>query len=277
MAAILNEQTQYVDASGRPLAGGSVYIGDVSADPVANPKSIFSDRAMTAALANPQTLDANGRATNKMWTDGKYSLQVRDINGAQVFQDLDRGESAVTIDILNDITDVITTPANNDTLILTRDEAQSKITFANLFSATNTSIAGLQAAIDAIPAVLNEDGFATDSETQPPSQQSVAAYVAAYVNGLALGVGQAWQDVTGSRAALTTYQNTTGRPIMVNIVGRAPGGRLLRVSTDNFASNDVTVAITDGTSSNDLLSAVIPPGHYYQLGDITVSSWSELR
>lgn len=30
-----------------------------------------------------------------------------------------------------------------------------------------------------------------------------------------IGVGQEWQNVTGSRALTTTYTNTTGRPISV--------------------------------------------------------------
>jgi hypothetical protein len=194
MATILNEQAQYVDASGKPLVGGSVYIGDVGADPVLNPKAIFSDRAMTSALANPQTLDANGRTANKIWTDGKYSLQVNDINGVQVFQDIDRGESAITIDILNDISDVITTPANNDTLIITRDEAQAKITFANLLGTVLLSFRGLTQAANKIPYFtsattsgqldfVDEDDMAGDSATALPSQQSVKAYVDAYVAG----------------------------------------------------------------------------------------------
>lgn len=34
---------------------------------------------------------------------------------------------------------------------------------------------------------------------------------------LTLGVGQTWQDVRTSRAANTTYTNTTGRPIVVTL------------------------------------------------------------
>lgn len=97
MSAVFNEDTQYVDNAGIPYVGGKVYIGDVDADPVANPKDIFSDRELTVALANPQTLDATGRATTKIWTDGKYSLQVNDIDAVQVFQDLDRGEDTASI------------------------------------------------------------------------------------------------------------------------------------------------------------------------------------
>jgi hypothetical protein len=98
MAAILNEGTQYVDGGGKPLTGGSVYVGAPNADPVANPKSIFSDRELSVPLANPQLINANGRTVNKIWVDGGYSIQVNDINSAQVFQDLDSGTAAVSFD-----------------------------------------------------------------------------------------------------------------------------------------------------------------------------------
>ena len=35
---------------------------------------------------------------------------------------------------------------------------------------------------------------------------------------LGVGIDQTWLDLTGSRAAGVTYTNTTGKPIMVNVV-----------------------------------------------------------
>jgi hypothetical protein len=290
MATILNEQAQYVDASGKPLVGGSVYIGDVGADPVLNPKAIFSDRAMTSALANPQTLDANGRTANKIWTDGKYSLQVNDINGVQVFQDIDRGESAITIDILNDISDVITTPANNDTLIITRDEAQAKITFANLLGTVLLSFRGLTQAANKIPYFtsattsgqldfVDEDDMAGDSATALPSQQSVKAYVdsvKAYVDGQALGVGQTWQDVSASRTHSTSYQNTTGRPIEVAVGSNNLVSAIMQISTDNV--NWVTVGRVASTASQTSAHFTVPHLSYYRSDNsFSIAFWSELR
>lgn len=91
MAATLDEHTQYFDVAGDPLVGGKVYIGDQNSDPVANPKDIFSDRELTIALANPQTLDSFGQTANKIWTEGNYSLRVDDVNDVQVHQELDNG------------------------------------------------------------------------------------------------------------------------------------------------------------------------------------------
>jgi hypothetical protein len=116
MAVVLNEDTQFLSNGGKPLTGGMIYIGEVDQDPVANPKTIYSDRELQTVLANPQSIGADGRAANKIWLSGRYSLEVRDINNVQVFQDLDRGQSESEIGSIalgNVIgTDTITAQAN---------------------------------------------------------------------------------------------------------------------------------------------------------------------
>ena len=93
MPAILNEHTQFTDSGGKPLVSGKVYFGVQNADPVVSPISIFSDRALTVALANPQTLDSLGRATNKVWIGARYSIRVDDSAAVQIYQELDNGEA----------------------------------------------------------------------------------------------------------------------------------------------------------------------------------------
>ncbi len=92
MTATFDEQTQFVDTAGKPLVGASVYFGVRNTDPVANPISIFSDRDLAMAAANPQLTDANGRVANKVWLLGPYSLQVRNSLDVQVYQALDNGD-----------------------------------------------------------------------------------------------------------------------------------------------------------------------------------------
>ncbi|MBM4253743.1 MAG: hypothetical protein FJ146_17380 [Deltaproteobacteria bacterium] len=103
----------------------------------------------------------------------------------------------------------------------------------------------------------------------------------------ALGQGQNWQDVTGSRAINTSYQNTTGRPIMVLISTNNNAGTYsyynLKVSIDN--STWVTIAEIDTYSGNNShpVSVIIPSGNYYKFvqtsGSSTsyISRWAELR
>lgn len=93
MASLLDEDPPYSDSGGIPLVGGKIFIGLVNLDPVLNPKNIFSDPELTNALANPQTINADGRATFRIFTDGEYSLKVEDINGGQHLQQLRRGEA----------------------------------------------------------------------------------------------------------------------------------------------------------------------------------------
>lgn len=91
------------------------------------------------------------------------------------------------------------------------------------------------------------------------------------------GIGQTWQDVTGSRALNTTYTNTTGKPIQVVMYG-AP------VSTGN---NDLIVDgisissyITNDTPSgaSGTISGIVPHGSTYSItGSTAIRKWSELR
>lgn len=97
MTAVIDEHAQFLNSDGLPLVNGKIYFGTVNADPVANPVTIYSDRALSTPLANPQTLDAYGRATNKVWLAGKYSLQVNDVDDVQVYQSLDNGTSELDL------------------------------------------------------------------------------------------------------------------------------------------------------------------------------------
>jgi hypothetical protein len=91
-----------------------------------------------------------------------------------------------------------------------------------------------------------------------------------------IGVGQTWQDVTGSRIAGTTYTNSTGKPIVFFI------------STINSTSNTltlivsgVTVAIQYTTSAGNNtanLQAIVPNGATYSATSAkSIASWVELR
>lgn len=100
MTATLDEQTQFVDASGAPVVGGLLYFGVAGSDPKLNPTPIFSDRELTAALANPQTTDSLGRSTNKVWIPGKYSFRLSTSADVLIYQELDNGTTSSGVAIL---------------------------------------------------------------------------------------------------------------------------------------------------------------------------------
>ena len=93
-----------------------------------------------------------------------------------------------------------------------------------------------------------------------------------------VGVGQSWQDMSGSRTYDTVYQNFTGRPIQVSITADATGpSRFLQASTDA-----VTWVNVCGIPENGVdwvtVTAIIPHGHAYRvLGSCAFFGWGELR
>ena len=109
----------------------------------------------------------------------------------------------------------------------------------------------------------------------------------------AVGYSQTWQNLIGSRAKQVTYQNTTGKAIVVAVSFVAPFSSVLQLytssSTDIFG-NGVMIIQADGgdyySPSQYVphpanVTAVIAPNYFYQLwdpgNDVTVQYWTELR
>jgi len=90
-----------------------------------------------------------------------------------------------------------------------------------------------------------------------------------------LGVGQTWQNLTGSRSIGTTYTNSTGKPIMVIVFINAYNGTSILVDgTDIFG--------TIGSQVNTIysISFVVPSGSTYNVQynfGTTTPNWAELR
>jgi hypothetical protein len=103
-----------------------------------------------------------------------------------------------------------------------------------------------------------------------------SAAVKAYADAGDLGIGQTWQNVSGSRTHSTSYQNTTGRTIVVNINADASSINV-QASADN--STWITVGRLDVNSGVDHnCTVIVPPGWYYRInGSATILTWAELR
>ena len=102
--------------------------------------------------------------------------------------------------------------------------------------------------------------------------------------GLGIGVGQTWQDVSASRAVLTSYQNTTGRTIAVSCTITEPTSNNSGFEVSSNGSTWVTLfdnspPVTQGA----LYFCLVPAGWYYRVsrvsgtGALTVTTWAELR
>lgn len=97
----------------------------------------------------------------------------------------------------------------------------------------------------------------------------------------AIGVGQTWVNVAGSRSATTVYQNTTGRPIQVAIRGRSSVSNPRDVEVSANGSTWLTIGMFSSSGTTGIMAAtdvIIPPLHYYRVnGAGTIHSWLELR
>jgi hypothetical protein len=107
------------------------------------------------------------------------------------------------------------------------------------------------------------------------------------VNGVAvtggggIGIGQTWQNVKASRTSFTIYQNTTGKPIMVQISAEPS------IVVDVGTTSDSLMSIIFGSSVSQA-SFIVPDGYYYRAyqykaasggnsSALTIYAWSELR
>jgi hypothetical protein len=116
------------------------------------------------------------------------------------------------------------------------------------------------------------DGFAQDKSTKE------------YALGVTgPGVGQSWVNVIGTRALVTTYTNSTGRPIMVAIT-TTPGPSVALVLRINSFGNsvDLDAGFNAGGSAVDGspgFCVVIPIGAEYSvpISNYPISRWFELR
>ena len=92
-----------------------------------------------------------------------------------------------------------------------------------------------------------------------------------------LGDGQNWSQP--ARSANTWYQNTTGKPIMVNIAFGSYGGGALHVGPSPGSAPTAAWTENDIHQLNQM-SAIVPSGYYYYLanagGASPVGTWFEL-
>ncbi|KII11265.1 hypothetical protein [Phaeobacter sp. S60] len=268
-----------LDGNGDIVPGAMAYFfkeGTVS------PLTVYSDKAGTVVVPPPLVADSAGNFI-AVFTDKVLKLDIRDPDTNTSLPGFPSDNWHVTT------TDETGAGLVKFTPITGNSATNVQAAIANLTGLWNAVTAygkSLIAASDAASArttlglgavatrgFLDEDDMASDSATAAPSQQSVKAFVGTEVDGKALGVGQSWQNLTGSRNANTSYQNATGRPIQWMVHGSTSG--LAQVSTDGSAW--VTIATLGAPGSFETAaSATIPPDHFYRTtGGFT--NWSELR
>jgi hypothetical protein len=95
---IPNGKQQYLDANGKPLAGGKVYYYIPS---TTTPKNTYQDLYLTILNTNPIVLDSAGECI--AWGTGAYRQVVTDVNGNLIWDQ-------PTLSFNNDASNVVYTP-----------------------------------------------------------------------------------------------------------------------------------------------------------------------
>lgn len=95
---------------------------------------------------------------------------------------------------------------------------------------------------------------------------------------LAVGVGQTWQDVSSSRSFGTSYTNSTGKPIFVQVMM----GNTSNTTTSYLTVGGVIIcrfSQDDNYTQSSTLSGIVPNGASYSVttGGAGLVSWVELR
>lgn len=278
---------QALDANGDPVASALAYFYESG---TTTPLAMYSDTGLSTLHDVPLEADSAGWFPQVFYSGATaVKVDVQTPAGASLpGYPIDPGyrlptdtgaASAVTFSPITDnaATDVQAAIENENARIDAIEDAKTgaDASFVSGTAGTAGNLAEWNADGDLVngPDVLDEDDMSSDSASAVPTQQSVKAYVDA-VDGKIGGVGQTWQDVSASRSANTSYQNTTGRPIEVFITAGAPAA-YCEVSTDEIAwvkSGRV------GASNTITANFTVPDQHYYRVnGSSSITYWSELR
>lgn len=111
--------------------------------------------------------------------------------------------------------------------------------------------------------------------TAPTKVQGAGGNAVVSLAAQGFGAGQAWQVLTGSRVSGTTYTNSTGKPIMVRIVGTGSNQQ----ATTTVGGIGIGSNLNNNTASAVVEVYVVPTGLTYSttFSAGTILSWSELR
>jgi len=270
--------------------------------------------AITGIDINSGTIDGAviGGATPAAITGttltGSTSLTSPVIQTAEIkFSD---GDAAMTIANGGAVTFSVA-PSFPDNTVQTADVQDNAITLAKLTGLTRGSIIygdanGDPTALPAGTGVLTGDGTDISWGAQVPTlTRGQIIYCNSSGNTVALapgtagqvlqsdgtdltwttisagvGDGQQWYDMTSSRSVGTSYQNTTGRAIMVSVATTISTEVFLQVSTNGSSWINVgTLGSHGGINDTNASQAIVPDNHYYKAtgGVLTHGCWAELR
>lgn len=282
-----NVSFQCFGLDGKPLAGGKVYTYSAG---TTTSKATYTTMAGTVANPNPVILDQNGKAKIFLG-DGSYRLQIKDSNDAliddidQISRYVTQSEFATFQQTVNDgvsqLTEVreqidvfVNTSIGNQKGFangITPLDANTKVDPIYLPSLPNPAIP------QATETALGVAKIAT-TEIAQAGVNDTDFITPLKLNNSVFGLGQAWQDVTSSRVASTTYTNTTRKPIQVNATSSfgGDGEATVAISVNGLVVGQ-NLSRAAGSTKRAFVSAIIPSGQTYSISWSGAVSIVELR
>lgn len=119
-----------------------------------------------------------------------------------------------------------------------------------------------------------------DTLTSTSTTQALTAAQGKVLNDQAFGVGQTWQDVSGSRSKNVTYTNTTGKPINVAVIaGHSDSDGGLQALVGGVTVEELYGEAPGGNGYwKGTLNFTVPHSSTYRIeGGSNVLRWVELR
>ena len=235
---------------------------------------IWSNRAGSSALANPFFADANGFAQFYA-APGEYRITATGVGGTRVWRYVvldgtaatkDTGTAADQLPKNSDLTAQFAAKAPLASPALTgtptAPTATAGTNTTQLATTAFVTAAGNLKAPLASPALTGTPTAPTAAAGTNTAQLATTAFVKAKSELDSIGVGQTWQDVTGSRGNGTTYTNTTGKPIFINLYGIGTGSNC---SVSVVVDSIVSCADADSLAGYPLAaSGLVPNGSTFK-------------
>ena len=232
-------EQQFIDANGRPYAGGQV---STFVPGTNTPKTTWADNGGSAVNPNPLTLDAAGRAV--IFGDGDYRLILRDAAGNLVY------DAWTSSTISNAMMPVVTATSIAN--------AQSLLGIQDFTASINAETSARQAADNTLTTNLNSEiTRATNAENNLQSQVnsinttlSTASIRAGIATTNSSGsITATFSPAFASGAVYFTVMSPSGYPTVVGPQPPAPQANATIISVTTSTASGITAIIGQDTGS----------------------------